>query len=140
MRDPFDVFVSHVRTVKVLAANQGLHNPIPDDDGWVKDYVLDVFETLFETYQRDRRLIPQGQLVELRYEDLIDDPLAHIGRAYETLGLGPLGPAEPGIRASLEARQGYRRNVNRLDPEDRSRVGDRFDRYRARFGYLETVA
>ncbi len=73
-RNPMDVFVSHARTLKVLASNQGLHNPIPDDDEWVRGYVLDMFERLFETYERDRTLIPAGRLVELRYEDLVADP------------------------------------------------------------------
>ena len=139
-RDPFDVFVSHVRTIKVLAANQGLHNPIPDDDGWVKDYVLDVFETLFETYERDRDLIPPGRLVEMRYEDLVGDPQARLEALYASLGLGDFEPARPGIAAYLDARKGYKRNVNTLAPDDRDRVGDRFDRYRERFGYEEVMA
>ena len=139
-RDPFDVFVSHVRTVKVLAANQGLHNPIPDDDGWVKDYVLDVFDKLFETYERDRDLVPPGQLIETRYEDLVSDPQARLESLYQSLDLGDFEPARPGVAAYLEARRNYKRNVNTLAPDDRERVGDRFDRYRERFGYGEVLA
>lgn len=138
-RDPFDVYVSHKRMLKILMANQGLHNPIPTKDDWPRDYLLDTFDTLFETYERDRGLIPAGRLAELRYEDLVADPRQALRSLYETLDLGPLGPAEPAIEAYLDKRRDYQRNVNRLDPAERDLVERRWGRYRKRFGYTVPV-
>ncbi|MEQ9688302.1 MAG: sulfotransferase [Bauldia litoralis] len=134
-RDPHEVFVSHTRTLKVLASNQGLHNPIPDDDDWIHGFVLDVFEQLFDAYERDRRLIPAGRLHELRYEDLVADPQDRMRALYRQLDLGDFAPAEPGVTAYLDARKDYRRNVNRIDLADRDRVNRRWGAYLERFGY-----
>lgn len=139
-RDPYEIFASHVRTLKVLASNQGLHNPIPADDEWLNAYVLDVFEQLFQTYERDRSLIPAKRLVEMRFEDLVADPLARLRDIYGQLELGDFAPAEPGITAYFDERKGYRRNDNRLKPVDVDLVGERSRPYRERFGYATRAA
>jgi hypothetical protein len=134
-RDPLDIWASHARMLKSHASNQGLHNPIPADDGWLRAYMLDMFDRLYEAYDRDRALIPSGHLAELRYEDLVADPKSALRRLYRTLDLGPFEPAESGITAYLEKRRDYQRNVNRVDQEERDLVGRRWARYRERFGY-----
>jgi hypothetical protein len=72
----------------VLGAGQGLHNPIPEDDEWLSEHVIDVFNDMFRAYERDRDLIPDGRLVEITYETLVADPKAVLGEVYRTLGLG----------------------------------------------------
>ncbi len=139
-RDPFDIFTSHVRTLKVLAANQGLHNPIPADDQWVKDYVLEMFIRLFEAYERDRAQIPPGRLVEMRYEDFTAAPLERLEALYRELELGDFAPARAAVVANLADRKGYRRNANRIDAQDRAIVAARWAKYRDRFGYAEQSA
>jgi len=139
-RDPFDIYASHTRTVKVLCSSQGLHNPIPADDDWLRDYVFDIFERIFEAYERDRALIPPGRLVESRYEDLVTDPIGTLRAIYRQLDLGPFEPAEAAVNASLEERRGHRRNVNRVDGADRDLIVRRWARYLERFGYDATEA
>jgi len=139
-RDPFDIYASHTRTIKVLTSNQGLHNPLPAGDDWLRDYVLDIFDQIFEAYERDRALIPPGRLVETCYEDLVADPTGTLRQIYREIDLGPFEPAEPAVTASLEERRGYRRNVNRVNSADRDLIVCRWAGYLERFGYDATVA
>ena len=139
-RDPFDIYASHMRTIKVLFSNQALHNPLPPGDDWLRDYVFEVFEKIFEAYERDRALIPPGRLVESRYEELVADPKGTLRRIYREIGLGPFEPAEPAVTASLDERRGYRRNVNRVSSVDRDLIVRRWAGYLERFGYDATVA
>ena len=44
----------------------------------------------------DKSLIPAGNLVEVRYEDLDKEPLAQLRKIYETLSLPGFAEAEPG--------------------------------------------
>lgn len=139
-RDPFDIYASYARTLKVLCSSQGLHNPIPAEEEWLRDYVFDVFDRIFEAYERDRGLIPPGRLIESRYEDLVADPKGTLRKMYREIDLGPFEPAEPAVTASLEERRGYRRNVNRVDSADRDLIVRRWAGYLERFGYDATVA
>ena len=86
-RNPLKVFPSTVKLWRALYSTQGLHNP-PNLDGWLDDYVLDMFARLTEDYEADRHVIPEGRLIELRYEDLIKDPIATLRDIYARLDIG----------------------------------------------------
>src|SRR5262245_66581004 len=76
-RNPLHVFPSTVKLWRALYSTQGLHNP-PQLDGWLDDYVLDMFARLTEDFEEDKHLIPNDRLVELRYEDLVQDPIGRM--------------------------------------------------------------
>ena len=97
-RNPLDVFPSTVKLWRALYSTQGLHNP-PYLDSWLDDYVLDMFVRLTERYDADRHLIPPGRLIELRYEDLVKDPLATMSDIYRRLDIGDFAKAEAPMRA-----------------------------------------
>ena len=86
-RNPLDVFPSTVKLWRALYSTQGLHNP-PQLDPWLDDYILDMFARLTEDYEEDRHLIPKDQLVELRYEDIVKDPVATLRDLYARLEIG----------------------------------------------------
>ena len=134
-RDPFDIYPSTIHTWKAMGSVQGLHNPLPEDDAWLQEYVLDVFGKLFNAYERDRHLIPEGHLVELRYEDLVANPKGVLRDVYRTLDLGDFSEAEAGIDAYLAPRKDYRRNVHKLSVEERDLIAERWAPYFERFGY-----
>ena len=73
----------------------------------------------------------------MRYEDLIADPLGELETLYEKLDLGDFEQARPAIADNLEDRRGYKRNLNRIDDQDRASVSERWGRYRERFGYAQ---
>ena len=101
-RNPLKVFPSTVKLWRALYSTQGLHNP-PYLDGWLDDYVLDMFARLTEDYEEDRHVIPKGRLIELRYEDLIKDPIATLRDIYARLDIGDFSAAE-GADAGLSRR------------------------------------
>jgi hypothetical protein len=137
-RNPLDVFPSTVKLWRALYSTQGLHNP-PYLDGWLDDYVLDMFARLNEAYERDRHLIPKDRLVELRYEDLIKDPIATMADLYARLGIGDFASAEAPMRAYLDAQKEHRVSEYALPPELKGKVIARLGPYIDRFGYRTAV-
>jgi hypothetical protein len=137
-RNPLDVFPSTVKLWRALYSTQGLHNP-PYLDGWLDDYVLDMFARLNEAYERDRHLIPKDRLVELRYEDLIKDPIATMADLYARLGIGDFAQAEAPMRAYLDAQKEHRVSEYALPPELKGKVIARLGPYIDRFGYRAAV-
>ena len=138
-RNPLDVFPSTVKLWRALYSTQGLHNP-PHLDGWLDDYVLDMFVRLTEAYERDRHLIPKDRLVELRYEDLIKDPIASMRDIYARLDIGDFARAEPPMRAYLEAQKEHRISEYELPPALKREVVERLGPYIDRFGYRAAMA
>jgi omega-hydroxy-beta-dihydromenaquinone-9 sulfotransferase len=135
-RNPFDVFPSTVHTFRVMGSWQGLHNPGPDDEA-LKAMTYEMFERMFAAYDRDSPHVPAGHLAEVRYEDLVRDPEATLRDIYRTLGLDGFANALPRMRAYLESRKAYQRNVFAISDDDRSEIVRRWQPYFRRFGYAE---
>ncbi|GAB4238535.1 MAG: sulfotransferase [Methyloligellaceae bacterium] len=133
-RHPHAVIPSTRRLWKALNSVQGLHNPALDDP-WLDDFIFDAFETLDRRYAEDRELIPEGQLVEIRYEDLVARPKAVLAEIYERLGLGDFARAEPDVDAYLEGQGDYTPNVFELSEKMRSEIDRRCAAYMQRHGY-----
>ena len=137
-RNPLKVFPSTVKLWRALYSTQGLHNP-PYLDGWLDDYVLDMFARLTEDYEADRHVIPEGRLIELRYEDLIKDPIATLRDIYARLDIGDFAAAEGPMQAYLDAQKEHRVSEYEMPPELKRKVIDRLGPYIDRFGYREAV-
>jgi hypothetical protein len=132
------VFPSTVKLWRALYSTQGLHNP-PYLDAWLDDYVLDMFARLTEAYEEDRKLIPADRLVELRYEDLVKDPIGIMRGIYAKLGIGDFSQAEAPMLAYLEAQKEHRVSEYDLPPELKRKIVARLAPYIDRFGYREVV-
>lgn len=132
VRDPFAVFASTVKLLKVLQRTQGLQRPTY---AGLEEQVFRTFERLHAAVERGRDIVPTEQFCVVRYEDLIVDPLGEMERVYEHLELGPFEVAEPGIRAYLDSTRDYRTNRYELSDELRERISERWSEFFEQFGY-----
>jgi len=138
-RNPLAVFPSTVKLWRALYSTQGLHNP-PQLDSWLDDYVLDMFVRLTEDFEEDKHLIPKDRLVELRYEDLVKDPIGTMRDIYAKLGIGDFAAAEGPMRAYLDAQKEHRVSEYELPPELKRKVVERLGPYIDRYGYRDAVS
>jgi len=133
VRDPYDLYASTVLLWKSLNEVQGLQ--VPGDLQWIEDYVLDTFETMYKAFQKDRQLLDDNQLVELRYEDLVEDPMQRLGQVYAQLELGDFLRVESAAQHYLSEVQNYRPNQHELDEQQRHTVRQRWAPYFEQYGY-----
>ena len=75
------------------------------DSDEVDEIIIENYRAMLLSYAHQRGLLPREQLVEIRYEDLRDDPLEPLGKIYGQLELGDV-EAEA-IRGFLESRPTY---------------------------------
>ncbi len=137
-RNPLDVFPSTVKLWRALYSTQGLHNP-PQLDAWLDDYVLEMFQRLTVAFEEDRHLIPEDRLVEIRYEDLVKDPIASMRDIYQRLGIPKFDEAEGPMRAILTDRSDHRVSSYRLPKDIARKVVDRLKPFIDRYGYRDAV-
>jgi hypothetical protein len=131
-RDPYTLFASTVHLWKRLYEAHGMQ--IPRYEG-LDEYVLDTFVRLDERYQRDRELIPPGRLYEIKYEDLIRDPVGRLAEIYDRLELGDFAQVRESVEQFLAAAADYKTNRYSLSDEQRQTVARRWAAYFARYGY-----
>jgi hypothetical protein len=69
-RDPVTVLQSALNMADKTYWYSYLNRPTPEQ---ILDFVITQFETLFDAYEADKSLIPQHNLVEVRFENLEAD-------------------------------------------------------------------
>jgi hypothetical protein len=94
VRDPRAVVPSMAKMVGLLGP-MGLMNHRWPEHAARRGFVR--FRRLFEHYQATRHLVPAGNLVEIRYEELVADPIAVLRQVYADLDLGDFGPLEEAL-------------------------------------------
>ncbi|TNE91095.1 MAG: sulfotransferase [Deltaproteobacteria bacterium] len=111
-RDPYRVFAS----TRHLYDTVDWFWTLQDRDPNVDATILRQYRQMHEAWFADRELIPEGQLVELGYEQLVADPMNQLARIYAQLDLGRFEAREPLFRAYLDELGPYR--ANRFEPLD----------------------
>jgi hypothetical protein len=130
VRDPYVVFPSTVRLWQSMNATQGLQVD-PGDD--LEEYVFAAFDEMYAAFERDRALVGPEELHEIRYEDLVADPIGRLEEAYAALGLDGFGAMRAKLRA--EHRPDYRTNTYRHDPRIVAEISRRWKPFLDRYGY-----
>ncbi|MFL5340770.1 MAG: sulfotransferase family protein [Gemmataceae bacterium] len=131
-RNPYVVFPSTVNLWKSLYRKHGLQTPT---FGGLEEQVFATFVRMSEKYEAGKKQIDPSRLHELRYEDLVRDPLAEMQRLYEKLNLGSFDAAKPRIQQYLERNKNYETNKYDLSPDLRAEVARRWGDYIRKWGY-----
>ncbi len=132
VRDPYAVFSSTVHLWKRLYEQYGMQTPTFDG---LEDHVLDTFFEMYDAFDREQSLIPPGNFSEVRYEDLVRDPVEQIRRVYDEIGLEGFADVRSEIERYQAAHVNYQTNRFELPEEVRKRVASRWRNFIERHGY-----
>jgi len=131
-RNPMEIFQSTLKLWRALISLQGLQTW---DFVGLEQRVVETFRVMYRCYFRDRGLIPKGQLVEIRYEDLVQDPLGTLDRIYGQLDLQGFDLAIPNFREYLEEKSGYQVNRQQGGEPWEDILWEAWGNYADHFGY-----
>ena len=132
VRDPCVVFASTMRLWRSLHDVQGLQ---VDRGETLERYVFAAFEEMYAAFERDRAVLPAGRLHEIRYEDLVADPVGQLAEAYEQLDLGDFGRVRTVFETQARSMKRYRTNTYNHDPRIVAEVATRWRPFFDRYGY-----
>ena len=132
-RDPRKLFPSTVRLWQSLDHVQGLQFPVGDAE--YEALVLDSFERMYAGYFAQRETIPAEQLIEIRYEDLVADPLKHLEDLYTKLGWSGFESMRPKLESRLKQDADYQVNRHSLSAEQETKLRQVCEKYMKQYGY-----
>lgn len=132
-RNPYLVFPSTVRLYEALMERGAFHRASRRE---IEEWVLEVYTRVMDRFEAERSLIPEQNLIEIRFEELEREPLAVLESVYTHLRLPGFEAARPRFEAYVRGQQGYRKNVHRLDGALIERVQQHWGPALKRWGYL----
>jgi hypothetical protein len=136
VRDPYVVFPSTVNLWKTLYETHGLQKPRLRG---LEELVFSTFTHLYERLEVGKKQIAPNRFYEVRYEDLIRDPLGHLRQIYKRLDLGQFESVQPRVEKYLADHAGYQTNKYKpLDPKVQAEITHRWGDVIRRYGYERT--
>ncbi|MCB9841413.1 MAG: sulfotransferase [Phycisphaeraceae bacterium] len=116
-RDPAAVLRSNQRLMHAMGA---FHlQDAPADDA-VRERLIGDYEHAERRYLEAESSIPEGDVVRMRYEDLVADPVGQLRLAYERLGLDWSDQFRRRLESYLESVREYRSETQKLAARDAS--------------------
>jgi hypothetical protein len=132
VRDPYVVYPSTLHLWRISYCLHGLQRPSWKD---LPEYILETFVRMYDRLEERKRLIRPGRFHELRYEDLVRDPIGQLRTLYGALDLGDFEPARPSVEAHLAGLKDYVTNRYVLTPAERRTITQRWGAIIRRYGY-----
>ncbi|MEO1723796.1 MAG: sulfotransferase [Pseudomonadota bacterium] len=138
-RDPYRIFSSNVKLSVALPMAFCLQDYEPDFDER-RRAILDGFVRFHQTFDRSRHAIPDGNYVQICYEQLVRDPEATLREVYQALDLGDFAPVEGPLRAVIETQKDYKTNLISMEPDDIKGINEAWTSYFDTYGYEKMTA
>jgi len=137
VRDPYVVFSSTVNLWKTLYEKHALQTPTFDG---LEEHVFETFTRMHEKLEETRGLVDPARFHELRYEDLVKDPLGELRTTYEQLELGEFDAVLPKVEQYLQGVKDYKTNRYKMTPELHAEITRRWGPIIRKYGYAEEAA
>lgn len=131
-RNPYHIFSSNVKYHNKVFEIYALQTW---DEKEMQQTILENYREMYEAFDRDRHLIPENNLVEIKYEDFIRDPMGHMERIYATLQLEGYKEAKPFFEQHVESQKNFKPNRHLLSADFVQRVNACWGHIVDRFGY-----
>jgi len=132
VRDPYVVFPSTVNLWKSLYETHGMQKPT---FAGLEEHVFATFTHMYRKLEEGRKLVKASRFYEVRYEDLVADPIGEVQKLYEHLALGEFEEVRARLQEYLAKTEGYRTNKYELAQELRAEITRRWGEVIRRYGY-----
>jgi hypothetical protein len=133
-REPRQVVRSTLKLWSAIDRFQGFQPP-RYSRAQLLDFVLDSYRRMYQGYFQQRPSLSPHQLIEIRFEELTDDPLRVITRIYEQLQLPGFSRVAERLAAEAQARRNHPRDTAAIDDQLAAWVDEHWSEYRQQFGY-----
>ena len=132
VRDPYVVFPSTVNLWTSFARRHCFHTPT---GAVVEEKVLTEFRVIYDRLEEARPLFKPGRFHELKYEELVKNPVAEMEKVYRALELDGFDEARPRLEDYVRQTDGYETNKYAITDAQRTEIDRRWGDVIRRYGY-----
>lgn len=131
-RNPITVFYSTQKFFQKLYPSLWLNSCNYD---FIDKMIFDVYKKLMHDYQRQKALIPKGNLIELKFEIFEKNPVEEIKRIYSNLLQDDFEVAKPHFTEYFNSLSGYKKNKYSVSKSSIDKVRKEWKHFIELYGY-----
>jgi len=131
-RNPYKVYLSTIKMRNRVLDKLALQNANQEE---IEKQVIENYKRLMNSFFEQKKQIPKDKLIEIKYEDLVSDPIKQVKKIYSKLKLPDFNNALPEMQKYLDDRSDYKTNVYTLDEKIIKHVYNNWNFTIDRWGY-----
>lgn len=132
VRNPITVFRSTVNFFTATIKPLQFQNI---DEQQLKENILYIYDQMMHRYEATKSLIPEGNLVEVRYEDFEQEPYEHVKMIYDQLQISGWDKAEPLFKDYIASQQKFKSSKHSISQADLDAVMQHWGFAMEKYGY-----
>jgi len=131
-RNPYDVYVSNQQFWKVTQKIFALGGATTEE---INSIILDTYSKMMHRYLLEKDLIPNGQLIEIRYDDFIEQPLEGMRKIYEEIELDNFNYCENKMKSFIDGQKSFVRLKHEIPKVEKEAVSRKFEPFIRHWNY-----
>jgi len=136
IRNPYAVFPSTVNLRKQMFRENGFCKP---NYSTIEEDVFKTYERLFQTMDRDTKLLAPGQYVEIKYEDFEQDILGEMKKIYNHFQFDGWEVVQKAIEPQLQGLKSYKKNKFKMEEGLQRQIYERLKFVFDKYGYASDL-
>ncbi|BDD06617.1 sulfotransferase family protein (plasmid) [Aureibacter tunicatorum] len=131
-RNPYTVFESTSKFMWATIQGLMLQDFTKEQ---LESNILEIYKGMYDKYESEKTLIPDGNLIEIKFEDLEKDNIGWLKHIYQSLSLPGLDFAMPHFEAYAAQQKGYKKNAYNYQEETVRKVKEHWGFALDKWGY-----
>jgi hypothetical protein len=133
-RNPYKVYLSTwklYRKILPIFSFQKLNNSQLDNE------ILYNYRNLITKYLKDKKFIPNENLIEIKYEDFVKNPFKMLRKIYTKLGLDSFEKSKTAFENFILKHKNYKTNKYTIDDKIKDKIYNEWNFAFKEFGYIK---
>ena len=133
-RNPYEVYASTKNLHQKLQAHWRLQRNDSDSSHWFLQHMVNMYQSYFKHREK---LLKSGDLIEIKYEELVQDPVKHLQNIYNQFNMPGFEETLPKWKKWVEEKHSsfQRNSLPNLSPEERQTINKEWKFYFDTFKY-----
>jgi len=131
IRNPYEVYHSMIRFMEVIMSKYCVQVP-PDD---LIEVMMDLYNQMYDKYFSERDLIPSENLTEIKYENVINNPVDNIKKIHNNFNLSGYNKHEEKLKKYVDSQKQTKLSKYSMDENVKEMIYKKWKRIFEEFEY-----
>jgi len=132
-RNPYRIYRSMMKFLTIIGPLYCVQKPPTIHE--LEAQILTVYKKMYKKYFKEKKLIPKENLIEIRYEEFITDPINRIKEIYNYLSLPGYKKSEKLFIDYKNSQRNFKTSKYEPDEETKKRITKEWEFAFSEFGY-----